>query len=141
MNKSEIHTALEKRASKSAIQATWLGIDDDWHVRGKWGRITPSDLEPDRWDVWVCNPNDIAAGLTEHRVTSVLKKIADRLDRNVDVTRLDGEAHMTLETKEVIEILPAMGVRKARVVSSETKGRMIANLEAGRFVPHVQPAL
>ena len=140
MNKTEIHDALERKLSKTAIRSDWFG-DDDWHVRGKWGRITPSELEPGRWDVWICNPSDLAAGLTEHRVTSLLKKIEDRVDRHVDVTRLDGEAHMTLKTAEVISILPVMGVRKARVVSEETKAAMIANLDAGRLVRQPQPAL
>lgn len=132
MNKTEIFEAFDGLISKTAIKNGGTSGEPDWYVEGKWARISP--VEFGKWDVWVHNKADLAAGLTEHRVSAILKKVDTIVDRDVRVVRYDGEAAMTLNTDEVLRCTRALGIRRTRVVSEQTKEALLAQLEAGRLV-------
>ena len=114
MNKTQIFSAFDGKISKTAIQC----IDDEWQIKGKWCYVAPDDNNGNVWDIWLCNPNDIAVGLSQRRVRSINHALEST--GKMEFNELTGEAWGKVRDKEVIlENLKLLGIRKKRIVSPE----------------------
>lgn len=133
MTKSELKAAFGGKISSSAIKDTWSGMPDEPFIQGKWCRVSPA--EDGSWDVFICNPADVAAGLTMHRVNSVIRRIEELHGKPLNVHIYDGEASLTLSTEGVLACLKPLGIRRARVMSEESKTAMLQRLHPGKFTP------
>lgn len=129
MSKTELHEVLRREVAKSAIRKTWDEYDDEWFLWGKWSR---SDLMRDgNWSVWICNTKDLAEGLSNRKVSSVLKKLHE-LAGDFTETLYEGEAAVTLTTDQLLLGLSALGVKRAPRVSPEQRERAIARMRTVR---------
>lgn len=122
--------------------AAGCALDPEWAVVGKYCRITPV---PGSWDVWLCNPRDLAAGLSSRKLTSMLKAIADKADpsnaphspKNAlkvgGWTMLDGEAYSRgLSADTIARCLRNLGIRRKRAMSEEQRKLATERLRAMR---------
>lgn len=128
-SKTALHEALNKKVSKVAITNMWDGYEDNWFVLGKWCRVTPVDGE---WDVWVCNPKDLAVGLSNRKVSNIAKAIFSLIDRKPEIVFFEGEAQLTLTSEEVIRCLKPLGIRRARALSPEQTEALVQRMAAMR---------
>lgn len=114
-SKLEVYEQFDQKISKTVI------LDDgcEWGVTGKFCRITP---EGHLWDVWLCNPKDIAKGLG----TGKRNNIVAALGEDLKWCLLDGEAWASVPKDRILANLKALGIRAKRIVSDEQK-------EAGRI--------
>lgn len=129
ITKTELHEVLRRGVAKSSIRNTWDGYEDEWFLWGKWSR---SDLMRDgTWSVWICNTKDTAEGLSNRKVSSVLRKLHDQCG-DFTTTIYEGEAAVTLTTEQVLLGLNALGVKRAPKVSPEQRERAAARMRAVR---------
>ena len=132
MTQSEIFSAFGGRISISAIRL----LDDGWEIVGKWCRILRIG---DRWDVFVCNPDDMYSGLSQRKVKAIIDGVQKRLrevgkpHKNGVWRVLDGEAYtQALDADQIVETLDLLGVRKARKLSVTQRQAMAKRMRKAR---------
>lgn len=134
LTKTQIHRAFNGRVSKSMLSDQWCGVTDEWAIVGKYCRILPAKDEGTLvWDVFICNPDDVMDGLTERKLSAILRRIEERLGKDPSATLYDGEAAVLMTADEVVACLDILGIRKARVVTEEQKEAFM------RRISHVAP--
>jgi len=127
MNKADIYKAFGDKISKTAIQC----IDDEWRIKGKWCYVTPDDEQGEIWDIWICNPENIAAGLSQRRFKSIIHALEST--GKVGFNELTGEAWGKVTDKSLIlENLKLLGIRKKRQVSPEQISKNLEVLNLAR---------
>jgi len=113
MNKADIYKAFESKISKTAIQHRY----NEWVIKGKYCIIAPDDNNGDIWDIWICNPGDITAGLSQRKVKSMVCTLEST--GKMEFNELTGEAWDKARDKEIIfGNLKLLGIRKKRKVTS-----------------------
>ena len=104
----------------------------EWVIKGKYCILAP--LDDGTWDLWICNPDDMSAGLHQRSVNHRVKKL-EKIPQNRTFTMLTGEAHTTLPNLENLvsnsELLRLLGVRRKKQLSAVQKQALIERL-AGR---------
>jgi len=123
--KAIIFDFFDKKISKSAIRK-W---DDGFSVIGNTCIV---NLEPDGViDVWICNPEDMYAGLGQKAVKH-RRRAFESYDTSA-VIKLDGEAWVKTRDKNlVLRNLKLLGIRKRAERSPESHKAMIENLKLAR---------
>ena len=121
MKRSELTEAFPQ-VSSTAI----LLIDDEWQLVGKWCRVT---YDGDGvWDIWICNPSDIPAGLSQRKVTSILSRI--KVPTGTDLHELTGEAWVKIRGRQpILDNLALLGIKKKRVVSGALRASYAERLK------------
>lgn len=120
MNKQDLIKAFPA-ISPVAIQER----DGEYVIVGKFCIVAP--LGGDQWDLWLCNPKDLAQGLTTRKLRILLEKL--RL--NAAFTVLDGEAYANLQGTALIENnLDLLGIRKKRQLSEEHRQKLRLQMKA-----------
>jgi hypothetical protein len=143
MNKQQLFDALGGVVSKTAI----VNRDGRYAVRGKYAIVTPNEA-PDSFDVWVCNPADIAAGLgtraVRFRMAAIREKArligpygrqldSDESEPESACVELDGEAYFpSVPAAVVTACLTELGIRRKRTVSPETIQKAAERLAKAR---------
>ena len=125
MGKSKIIDAFEDKISSTAIQFRY----DEWVIKGKFCIVAPDDEDGDVWDIWICNPDDIAAGLSQRRARNIIQALEST--GKMEFNELTGEAWGKVSDKNVIlGNLKLLGIRKKRVMSPEqaSKNAEVLNL-------------
>ena len=89
-------------------------IDDRWVLSGRWSLIEPIG---DKWVIWLCNPENLYAGLPAQQLTWICKGIAAQLDE--PITKLDGEACLRVDPEAAVQIF---ALWEARVISDGLAG-------------------
>jgi len=103
-----------ERVSRSAIRQE----SGEMVIRGKWCEITQVG---DRLDVFICNPDDMQAGLGQRKVTNIVRALEKTAQEGV-FTVLNGEAYTQgLSVEIVCQHLSLLGIRKKRRVSEKQK--------------------
>ncbi len=121
LNKEGIYCAFGGRISKKAIQL----IDDEWRIVGKWCYVTQDDEHV--WDIWICNPADIAAGLGQRKVRNMLHALKSCVGEPFH--ELTGEAWGKVRgTQLILNNLAVLGIRKKRTVSEKQRNAMVLRL-------------
>lgn len=109
MNKAKLTDATNGAFSEPAYRC----IDREWMVVGKFCRCTYNGDQT--WDVWLCNPEDIRAGLTQRRVRSIAQKVRV----NCRFIELTGEGvYPSMTTAELLINRHLLGIRKRRAIVS-----------------------
>ena len=96
-------------------------IEGEWQLVGTYCRCT---LLPDgdAWDVWVCNPADLRAGLGQRRVRAIRKSMPD-----LKFTELTGEGFFPrVPTARLLDSRVNLGLRKRARFSDEHKEKLAA---------------
>lgn len=113
MTKQEIYDAFGGQLSKTGI----VMRDSTYMLRGKWALI---EYVGDMWDIFLCNHENMSAGLPELKLTWLIKGISARLEE--PITRLDGEAYLRVDSPgKVLAVADLCGLRKKRKLSEATK--------------------
>jgi len=125
MIKLKIIDAFEDKISSTAIQFRY----DEWVFKGKFCIVAPDYEDGGVWDIWICNPDDIAAGLSQRRVRNIIQALEST--GKMEFNELTGEAWGKVSDKNVIlGNLKLLGIRKKRVMSPEqaSKNAEVLNL-------------
>lgn len=132
MRKSKIFHAFEGNISITAIQY----INDEWVIKGKYCIIAPDNNSGDIWDIWICNPGDITAGLSQRMVKSMVRTLEST--GKMEFNELTGEAWGKTRDKEIIlGNLKLLGIRKKRVISPEQASKNAEVLNLARRKIHI----
>ena len=119
ITKRELRELTNHKISDLAIRC----VDDEWQIVGKFCRC--SYLGNNTWDVWICNPDNLTAGLSQRKVRS----IARNLRLNAPFRELTGEGVCDSVTTEALLLNRAvLGIRKRRMTSPA----QLENLARGR---------
>jgi hypothetical protein len=128
MNKKELFNAFEQKISLKSI----VKRNDEYVIVGKFCVIAP--LGENRFDVWVCNPNDLYNGLGQRKVSNIAAKLF-KSPCIGEFTELTGEGWGVVAGTEIIlQNLKLLGIKKKRVDSPETVEKMIKRLNDAKEV-------
>ena len=123
MRKQDIFDAFKGQISKIAI----VNRDGEFVLQGKFCVVSPIE---DRWDIWLCKPKDIAAGLSARKLQSLIRRL-DLASLEGGFTELDGEAWFRVfSTDFVLQNLPVLGIRRKKRANLGTVVAMNAAREA-----------
>ncbi len=110
MSQIEVYEAFDQKISKTVIVSDGC----EWGITGKFCRVTP---EGNQWDVWLCNPKDIAAGIGTGKRNNIVEALGTDLNWHL----LDREAWAIVPKERILDNLKALGIRRKRIVSDEQK--------------------
>ncbi len=118
MTKQELFDAFDQKISKKAI----VSRGDEYVIQGRFCVIAFE--EPDLWDIWVCNPDDLYSGLGAKKVRNICAELI-KSAVNLPVRELTGETDTRTRDKGVIlNNLSVLGIRKKRQVSPKQLEKM-----------------
>lgn len=107
---------LKEVSRNSFAHSAYRLIDDEPTIVGKWCRCTY--LDHGLWDVWLCNPENIAAGLTVRKVRSIHAQITQNSRGPGPFRELTGEGvYLGMPTDVLILNRIVLGIPKRRAVS------------------------
>ena len=122
MNQTDIFNAFNGIISKTAI----INRDGEYMIRGKWCFIAN---EGNIWDIWLCNPVNLAAGLGTRKLRSMLQRLRGHV--KTPFVELDGEAWCKEAGIEgILTSLAVLGIRKKKKVNLEHMKLLNYNLRA-----------
>lgn len=125
MNQREWVDTLGHLVAKSAIQL----VNDEWVIQGKWCII--SFIGSDQFDVFICNPQDLAKGLGTRKLHILMSH--KNLPGKGQLRELKGEAYSNVALKDLTpDLLAFLGVRKKIVLSEKRKAELAAQLKRAR---------
>ena len=103
------------------ISPKWIKSDgSEYGIVGKYCRITPIDGK--YWDLWLCNPADIAKGLGTRRLNRIISILSENMCQERPFTELTGEAYTRVATKELIlGNLSLLGIKRKRTISEKQR--------------------
>jgi hypothetical protein len=103
-------------------------IDDETRIVGKFAQVTLTDNG--LFDIWLVGPG--LNPLSTRKLNSIIK----RFPQEAKFTVLTGEAYTQVRDKQIVlETLSLLGIRKKRKVSSESRVKLIEQLNATRPIP------
>lgn len=115
---------LEQITSKAFSSSAYRCIDDEWIIVGKHCRC--AYLGSNCWDVWVCNPADLVAGLTQRKVRSIAARIAELFPLPGGFIELTGEGvYPCMSTAELLQSAPVLGIKKRRAANPDATRRLV----------------
>jgi hypothetical protein len=101
---------LEQLTRKTFSRPSIVLIDDEPHVVGKF--CNASYLGDDKWDVWVHNPKDIPAGLSNRKVTNIQAAVQEACKDCGPFRRLEGEGvFLAMPTHCLITVHRVLGIK------------------------------
>ena len=125
MTKDKIYRAFDGKLSRKAI----IERDGEWVIQGKWCIAAP---EADGiWDLWLCHPQDMAAGLGQRKVRNTLKTLqksilALKTSTGTAFRELTGEAWGKVAgTTLILANTAVLGIRRKRKVSQAQIDRFV----------------
>jgi hypothetical protein len=134
MRKSFVDELPARRAKARTKQASKLvgGLisktcirkrDGEWVILGKKCVISP--LDDGTWDLWICNPADLAAGLHQKTVNNIVRKL-EKVPQKGPFVVLNGEAYVHLPGIAGLatnrDLLRLLGIRcRKRLTSAQKK--------------------
>jgi hypothetical protein len=150
MTKREIFDALRGVVSRKAITQSFdCSNDNEWAVVGHYCRIVPNEQG---WDVWLCRPRDLTAGLGTGKRNNIVVGIANLLSPDgapYDLATaaklygwklLDGEAWTrNLGTEDILACLKLLGIRRKKIMSAEQIAASSERIAAMRSTTIQQP--
>lgn len=114
---------LEQVTRRAFSGPAYRCVDDEWQVVGKFCRC--AYLGNGHWDVWVCNPSDIAAGLTSRKVSGIVRRIAEISPRSGPFHELTGEGYYpTMPTEVLLRSMAPLGISKRRKAAPGVASRL-----------------
>ena len=123
MNKKQIIECFDNKIALRCIQYDGC----EWGITGKYCRITPLDGE--RWDLWLCNPKNIAAGLGARRLNRIIRILSGKMPATGLFTELTGEAYTQHATTELIlNNLALLGIFRKKQISAAQRELLVARL-------------
>jgi hypothetical protein len=118
LRKQDLDALTDNRISRLCYQQEY----DDLYVVGKYSKSTYNG--DGTWDVWLCNPTDIAAGLGQ-KAAFMARAIASSTMEAGPFTRLDGEGYYrAMPTATFLESLQILGVRRRKKFSDAHKAKL-----------------
>lgn len=129
MTQTEIYNAFDGKLSRSAIKER----DGEYVIQGKWCIAAPE--EGGIWDIWICNPKDITAGLGQGKVRNILKTLQKSIlalgtTVKSSFKELTGEAHgKVVGTAEILANTAVLGIRRKRKISQEQIDRFVQRVK------------
>ena len=117
ITKRELRELTNHKISDLAIRC----VDDSWEIVGKFCRC--SYLGDNNWDVWICNPDNLTAGLSQRKLRAIARKVPP----GTTFRELTGEGlYDCMPTEALLLNMRVLGIRKRRVVSEQQKA-ILAN--------------
>ncbi len=124
MTKNELFDAFDQKISKKAI----VSRGGEFVIQGRFCVIAFE--EPDLWDIWVCNPDDLSSGLTQRKVSGIIATLQKSEGWGV-FRELTGEADVRVRDKQLIlNNLSVLGIKKKQEYSPETLEKMRIRMTA-----------
>jgi hypothetical protein len=128
MNKKELFNAFDQRISEKSI----VERNDEYVIEGKFCVITP--MGENRWDVWICNSNDIDQGLDQRKVINIAANLFKSPCKS-ELTELTGEGWgVVAGTGIILQNLKLLGIKKKRMDSPESFEKMVKRLNDAKEV-------
>lgn len=125
--KQAIFDALDRNVSEACI----VKRDGEWVVQGKRCILAPWDDHG--WDLWICHPEDMYAGLPQKTVNNIVRKL-DIVPQDRPFVVLNGEAHTQLPDIVCLaknrDLLRLLGIRCRKQLTPAQKKAL-----AARFLP------
>jgi len=126
MNKQELFNAFNQKISLKSI----VRRDDEYVIQGKFCIIAPTGKN--RWNIWICNPDDLYNGLGQRKVRNIAAKLF-KSAVGMTFTELTGEGYgVVAGTKLILQNLKLLGIRKKRQVSPEVALKNMERLKEAR---------
>jgi len=156
VTKSELYEAFRGQISRKAITGAWPPDENpvehlEYAIVGKFCRVV--DMDSGGWDVWLCNPRDLAAGLGTGKLHNIIRGIEHRCfgidpgsinfaartpgGRRAIINGrwnvLDGEAYtQTLGVDDILRSVDLLGISRKREVSDAHRKRFAEMVRARR---------
>ena|SRR3990167_3241010 len=122
MTKDEIYRDLGGKISRTAI----IDRDGEYVIQGKYCIAAPE--EGGIFDVFICNPKNMAAGLGQKRVRNMLR--AWKTSVGTTFRELTGEAWAKVAgTDEILANAAILGIRRKRKISPEQIASMTQRIK------------
>ena len=122
MNQSQLFDAFKGRISKTAIRK----VDDEWRIVGKFCFVTKDD-DGDVWDIWICSPSNLSAGLGRRKLKHILSGF--NLPTGEGFYEATGEAWGKVRgTGIILQNLDLLGIRKKRQLSDAQRIKLAERL-------------
>ena len=122
MEKQQIFDAFDGKIARRAIQKD-VDIEGQWRIVGKQMEI--EYLGNGLWDVFICNRQDMAAGVSQNRVNSILAKFSRA---GLPCTELNGEGYTQGSLEHIKPVVLScrayFGIPKKRELSDEQLSRL-----------------
>ena len=109
---------LEGITGNAFASSAYQNVDGEWILRGKFCRC--AYLGNKRWDVWLCNPQNIRDGLTQRKVRSITARIAELSPQEVPFRELTGEGvYPVMYTDLLVKSAFLLGIKRKRRSSAK----------------------
>lgn len=122
----EVSAALNGKIAKASIRE----IDGSPAVIGRTCIATP--MANGTWDVWICNSEDLRAGLGQRAVTNRLRRLKHYALKG-SVVVASGEAWLRVHSIQFLaddpDLCRLLGIRRKREISSELRESLVARLQ------------
>jgi hypothetical protein len=123
--RADLETITQKAFSSTAYRI----VDDEYIVVGKHCRC--AYLGNDCWDIWLCNPADLVAGLSQRKVRSISARIAEILPQQGGFRELTGEGvYPSMSTADLLRSAPLLGIKRRRAANPEATRRLMEHRSA-----------
>ena len=127
MTKREMEALTRNRFSRNSIR----DVNGEMTVVGKYCRCTYNGA--DRWDIWVCNHENIAQGLSERKIAAIDTRISQNTPEKTGSYRFAGEgAYLGIPTDKLLLNGPLLGI-KGRSRAKGDLGRLGRQAQEPRF--------
>ena len=127
--RKKIIEALRGQVSETCV----IKRDNQWLLQGKYCLLTPFD--DGTWDLWICNPADMNAGLSQQAVNYRVRKLR-KIPQTRDFVILNREAHTNLPGLDEIisdpDLLRLLGIRRKKQLSAAQKKVLLERLAIRR---------
>lgn len=124
VTKRDLEAITQDSFARNAIRK----IDEEWTVVGRFCRCVYNGDET--WDVWLCNPDNLAQGLSERKVSAIYGRIADKCPDAGPFRRLTGEGiYPSMPTETFLLSASFLGIRRR----SRARGNLpLSNLQTAK---------
>ena len=123
MTRAALERAFGNKLSKNAIQKR----DGAYLVVGKWSIV---ERVGNAWDVWICDPSDMYAGLGQRKVHNICRALK-KGPLAAPLRILNGEAFtLVLDTAAILRNASLLGIRLKRQISQAERERLAAMRDA-----------
>lgn len=115
LRKVDVREVFNNKLANSAV----VCVNEENIVVGRYCQVTIG--EDGEFDIWICNPKDIAKGVSQRKVNSMVEVLSKHPGVG-KITTLSGEAYFnTKDVNVVLDNLKLLGISKRRSVSKENK--------------------
>ena len=123
MNKKQITKSFDNKIAPRCIRYDGC----EWGITGKYCRITPLDGE--RWDLWLCNAENIEEGLRPRRLSNIIRILSEKMPATGLFRELTGEAYTQhASTELILNNLALLGIFRKKQISAAQRALLVARL-------------